>query len=202
MHYVCYALVRKPRGNDTIEDVLARAMAPYEGSDWDWYMIGGRWTGILSNGKYAPEKDPANQQECSLCSGTGIRTDGVGLQHGFPERELDPERAARLGRTKGWCNACAGEGRYPVWPTRWKPTEWEMQELRKMDLTKVQQELPRMLIDIDGTALHYEIYVPAADPMKGLGSFIRPPDYEEKCRAALTQGAEEDGLLIVVDCHT
>ena len=32
---------------------------------WDWFQIGGRWTGHLSD--YDPEKDPANIERCDLC---------------------------------------------------------------------------------------------------------------------------------------
>ena len=42
-------------------------------SKWDWYTVGGRWSGTLDD--YNPYTDPKNQQECWLCKGTGIRTD-------------------------------------------------------------------------------------------------------------------------------
>jgi hypothetical protein len=35
-------------------------------------------------------------EPCEWCSGTGVRTDKVGIEMGFPE--------------KGWCNACDGKG--------------------------------------------------------------------------------------------
>jgi len=39
---------------------------------WDWWEIGGRWTGELDS-KYDPRKDPRNIVPCSLCDGTGDR---------------------------------------------------------------------------------------------------------------------------------
>lgn len=48
---------------------------------------------------------------CDLCSGTGIRTDEIGIQNGMPTRELSPEIAAIVGRTHGTCNGCSGEGK-------------------------------------------------------------------------------------------
>lgn len=49
--------------------------------------------------------------ECDLCSGTGIRTDKVGVENGMPEQELEPELQVILGRSKGTCNGCRGEGK-------------------------------------------------------------------------------------------
>lgn len=47
---------------DDIDGAVAAMIGPYgDGREWDWYQIGGRWTGCLSNGAYDPEKDPANR---------------------------------------------------------------------------------------------------------------------------------------------
>jgi hypothetical protein len=64
---------------------------------WDWWTVGGRWTGMLIP-NYDPEKDPANKETCSLCNGTGTRTDMV-CQNG--------------------CNGCGGTGIKVKWPTQW-----------------------------------------------------------------------------------
>lgn len=58
-----------------------------EGRVWDWYEIGGRWTGQLDG--YEPDKDPINYEKCDLCEGTGVREDM---------------------EVKDGCNACAGKG--------------------------------------------------------------------------------------------
>lgn len=50
------------------------------------------------------------RHECKHCSGTGIRSDKVGVDQGMPTRVLEPEMQIVLGRTRGWCNACHGEG--------------------------------------------------------------------------------------------
>ena len=47
---------------------------------------------------------------CDLCSGTGVRTDDVGLEMGMPSRVLDEAARVILGRDAGWCNGCQGEG--------------------------------------------------------------------------------------------
>jgi|SRR5215475_2449507 len=51
-----------------LEEALQEQMAPFDeneecfrdGSRWDWYQIGGRFTGMLDN--YDPEKDPQNME--------------------------------------------------------------------------------------------------------------------------------------------
>lgn len=50
------------------------------------------------------------RKSCAWCNGTGIRTDEVGVDLGFPTRELDEATAAVVGRTHGFCNGCHGEG--------------------------------------------------------------------------------------------
>ena len=53
--------------------------------------------------------------ECELCSGTGIRTDKVGVENGMSEMKLLKEVAIILGREVGWCNGCNGEGLQDDW---------------------------------------------------------------------------------------
>lgn len=74
-------------------------------SKWDWYEIGGRWTGSLDG--YDPEKDPDNIENCPICNGTGMRNDEFGRQ----ERSKDPAYT---------CNGCDGKGKRLKWPTAWK----------------------------------------------------------------------------------
>lgn len=49
-------------------------------------------------------------EHCGFCSGTGIRTDEVGVDMGMPDKALDEAIAIIVGRTHGWCNACYGRG--------------------------------------------------------------------------------------------
>lgn len=75
-------------------------------SKWDWWQIGGRWSGWLS--EQDPEADPDNWEVCTLCSGSGKRPRG---REDFGE---EWEKA-----TNG-CNGCKGTGKSLKWPTRWK----------------------------------------------------------------------------------
>jgi hypothetical protein len=80
----------------------------------------------LANGtvaKYKIDYDLAlaelPRQNCTYCEATGIRTDEVGVEHGMPTKQLEPEIAILTGRTIGWCNACGGEGTSPHWASNY-----------------------------------------------------------------------------------
>ena len=72
----------------------------------------------FTNGKvdeYVAERNKALAElpfeDCRICEGTGIRTDALGIESGWPERELAPDISIIVGRTKGSCNACSGIGK-------------------------------------------------------------------------------------------
>ena len=72
---------------------------------------------LINNGQAQKYVDDRNHQlsmlplnECDLCTGTGIRTDDVGISAGMPDKELSWEQQVLLGREKGTCNGCQGEG--------------------------------------------------------------------------------------------
>lgn len=66
-------------------------------SQWDWWVIGGRWTGAFTP-DYDPTEDPRNISTCYLCKGTGKRDDELGKD----ERKRNPEYG---------CNGCNGTGK-------------------------------------------------------------------------------------------
>jgi hypothetical protein len=101
VHY--YALVVIPADGD-VDELVAQAMAPFEAELWDWYQIGGRYTGFLSG--YDPWSDPALLEPCPFCDGSGLRDDAVG-------------RAARTEDPAYTCNGCDGGGEQRLWPTDW-----------------------------------------------------------------------------------
>lgn len=106
MHYSNLVIIERPEEDtpEAIEAAVKRAMgAPEdEGGFWDWYQIGGRWTGTLDG--YDPETDPANLEHCELCDGTGDRKDLT-----------PPEWKEEC----GGCNGCHGKGKRVKWPTSW-----------------------------------------------------------------------------------
>lgn len=73
---------------------------------WDWWVVGGRWTGHL-HPFYDPTEDPSNSEKCWLCRGTGKRDDELG-------------REMRLSDPTYTCNGCRGTGWMVKHPPQWK----------------------------------------------------------------------------------
>ena len=107
MHF--YALVEIPQDAENVKAAVEKAMEPYreglsESGFWDWWQIGGRWTGTLDG--YDPRADRRNMRECWLCDGSGLRDD----------------EAARRWREKSpgyGCNDCDSTGIEVKCPTEW-----------------------------------------------------------------------------------
>lgn len=115
MHFSILVVTQKrttAANTDPVDSTLER----YEGQHYDWYQIGGRWTGTLDG--YDPEKDPANIKQCNLCGGSGVRSDSVGIVNGFDKKVVDDPDNPRHGQV-GWCNGCQGAGRSVEWPTQY-----------------------------------------------------------------------------------
>lgn len=82
--------------------------------------------------EYVAERNKALSElpfeECNLCEGTGIRTDKIGVEWGMPEKELEPDIAIIVGRTKGSCNSCNGVGKKEAWETSYYLEETDIKE--------------------------------------------------------------------------
>lgn len=85
-----------------------------ENQKWDWWTIGGRWTGHLSI-SYEPEKDLDNYKKCWLCGGSGTRSDGMDVSEC---KQPSPAGHPVIG--KG-CNGCNGTGYEMKYPSDLKP---------------------------------------------------------------------------------
>lgn len=109
MHYHAEIVIAE---EGDVEELVREAMAPFREDDdydkpnrlWDWYQIGGRYTG--SHDDYDPAKDPRNIITCIQCVGTGKRDDRLGRE----ARARDPSYT---------CNGCQGKGTHVAWPTQW-----------------------------------------------------------------------------------
>jgi len=75
------------------------------------------WEGRTA--QYKKELDEHNatlpREKCEICDGTGIRTDPIGVEHGWHIKELDVETQILTGRTHGSCNSCHGVGTTENW---------------------------------------------------------------------------------------
>lgn len=142
---------------------------------WDWYEIGGRWTGDFVE-DYDPYKDPDNLETCFLCRGTGKRDD----QLGAAERLKDPEYT---------CNGCDGKGkslkhqlkRFPgdILPTLLVPKDYE----------------PHAVITPDGE-WHQEA------TMGWFGMCGKKNENWSDMVAGFLKKYRDNTIAVVVDCHT
>lgn len=137
MHYHCEIyLTSKEDVTEQVETVLE----PYgEASDtiqetwWDWWQIGGRWTGIHVP-DYKPETDPRNHERCTICHGTGFRHDALAEK----AREGDPSYTCNAcgtfnTETRKWEHSIPDKVGWRVkWPTNWAPFDDDVIEVEKM----------------------------------------------------------------------
>lgn len=74
-------------------------------SRWDWWTVGGRWSGQLhADGPFDVTTDPNNYKPCWVCDATGRRDDELG-------------RAARVNDPTYTCNGCRGTGKMLKFPS-------------------------------------------------------------------------------------
>jgi hypothetical protein len=151
-------------------------------SKWDWYSIGGRWSGVLDD--YNPADDPNNVEQCWLCNGTGMRNDALGQQ----ERLKNPDYT---------CNGCSGKGSKTKWPTDWKQYSGDIQPSDKVaSLIKANdQHCPYALVTSDGQ-WHER------GQMGWFGMSSNDMDQNE-WREAVVKMLEDspNTVAVVVDCH-
>ncbi len=152
---------------------------------WDWYQIGGRWTGVFSD--YEPSEDPANQEVCFLCLGTGTRTDGM----------FGP----------GGCNGCAGEGQATKWPTQWAPHDSDISRLG--DIRAALAERSPFYVVGPELFARREIYNPVGRwPDRDAGETHDDIPNEERVFIQTTEVEDllaelsDDVTIVVVDIHS
>lgn len=111
-HYSVLVLVEATpqMSREDIAALVETALAPYQEQKWDWYQIGGRWTGHFDG--YNPELDATNLETCDLCGGTGDRATFLGE----PKEIQHPTG----------CNGCLGTGTRAKWPTQWPAHEGDV----------------------------------------------------------------------------
>lgn len=140
---------------------------------WDWWQIGGRWTGTL--GEYDPEKDPANIETCDLCHGTGKRRDMV---------------------VAGGCNGCRGEGRRVKWPTSWRAGGAEVGNVAPaLEILKDDKRIPFAIVTPDGAW--------SEKGKMGWFGCVSDAKGKDDWRAQARQivEAHADCTAVVIDCH-
>ena len=177
MHYFAVAIVPP---TDDVDAAVGEVMRPdneevNDDGHWDWWVIGGRWTGVWGN--LSPEDNPDNFERCFFCGGTGYRDDPTYLQ-------FEPGNR---------CNGCQHTGRPGL---RLKhPAEWvrDPADIRPAAdvLADSGARTPYAFVTIE--AWHAS--------QRWTGDIIEDVEgYEEAYRAVLA--ANPDDLAVVVDYHS
>lgn len=175
---------------DTAHDAVAPILAPYEetwNDDaeerdgwWDFWMVGGRWTGEWLPG-YDPRTDPLNvdPRPCFICNGTGHRPD-IG----------DMDRQEYI-QWCGGCNGCHGKGHQVKWPSDFRPIAEDCLPVQRF-LDNAELLSPRRLVLPDSPGLSRDDYA-------GDHSYDRDNGWDRIVREALAPFAGAN--IVVVDVH-
>lgn len=157
-HFPVLVLVDREIAREDAADVVTPLLAPYDendeifrdGSRWDWWTVGGRWTGAISPVPYASEEDPENFETCFLCNGTGRRVDA---------EKFEQENPGWIEWTGG-CNGCKGKGWEVAWPTKWKAFDGDVQPVAALSFktyrwehegaVKTREFIPTAVVTPDG----------------------------------------------------
>lgn len=188
MHYFGSAIVPPGTSYADAHDLATKLLAPYdenlcEHEDdcscervWDWWVIGGRWTGALS--EYDPTLDPANYERCFICGGSGQRKR---TESPFAGDWTDQQWEGWL-QSSGGCNGCQGKGE--ALSFRFQPHEGDVAPVR----FALNARVPYTVFCEHGVT----------------GKFAYPEDKDEhfaQVREHLADHHAED-WLVVVDYHS
>lgn len=177
-HYHVEVHVEKP-GEDAavskgwVRQVAEEILEGYSDHLYDWYQVGGRWTGAHSMGKYDPEKDKRNQEKpCQHCKGTGQR--GTYQMQGHRKDGFVLGLSPNSLVERGLCNVCNGSGISVKWPTDWVGYEGDVIEVKR---------IPEKL---------ETYYLVTSEDIHDVNGRIKP---------ALKKLGINDGWLVTIDCH-
>lgn len=159
-------------------------------SQWDWWQVGGRWSGFFAEDGYDPTTDPDNIETCDVCAGTGRRDDALGRA----ERERDPSYT---------CNGCGGKGTRTKWPTQWRAVGSNVVPLaRYVNRLRGDPEsnlTPFALLGPDGAWRDRYVHPDTAGDYRKKDDATWRGEVEEAVAAYLEQ--HPDALAVAVDCH-
>jgi hypothetical protein len=184
---------------------VAEALEPYRNAEWDFFEVGGRYTGLL--GGYDPREDPDNFECCVLCNGTGKRLelpppieprefDAVLDPSQWVTKEMDYSRTTReYQESLGGCNGCLGKGTHLKPPSDWKP--YDSDSILLADLTAEQYEGKFYAVCIGNWGWYSsERRIPWGPDEKRVQPQELPPfDW-------LKSIGREGDRAVVVDCHS
>ena len=188
MHYLVLVHLEKADIYDDLENEISEQISGYEHQEYDWYQIGGRWTGLFS-GKN-PEDNENNYAECLMCNGTGFRNDEIGKEH----RVKDPTYT---------CNGCGKrdeetntwkQGKRPGFSLKW-PTQWEDTKDNFIRVEDIKEDYAFHALVSGYSWIGKEFWNPNTENYEKIIKNDLP------LRELLKAKEITDGYLVIVDCH-
>ncbi len=126
---------------EKIDEEISRILAPFdEGKEdsrnafWDWYQIGGRFTG--DHDGFDAASDENNIEKCDLCAGTGFRADDVGNRAREAEATYICNGCGKRQEGGTWTHSEFGAGKRLKWPTQWARYKGDIIPLRDLKPTQ------------------------------------------------------------------
>lgn len=199
-HFAAVVLV--PKDVLVLEERVAVLLEPYkeeeewgeDGTRWDWWQIGGRFTGTLSG--YEWWKDEENYSKCKFCGGTGFTTQAVA--------DIYPAYADGVGEACIQCNKEL-DGEAPPFPGKsanfqLMPHAGDVMPVSSIDFDRM-RFVPSALVTPDGEwheQVRYGMFAAELPNEEG----EEPKNQGQWAREFSGILAEHrDCLAVVVDCH-
>lgn len=174
MHYGLLVILDEHPKN--LDAAIQDALEPFKDTKWDWYQIGGRWTGALSG--YQPDEDPLNRETCDLCGGTGDRA----TWRNEPTANQHPTG----------CNGCLGKGVRSKWPGKWVRHEGDIVPTHTLTDEAINKNFHAVIV---GHHWHGgEDYRPWLPSGEIFAVMPKPP-------AEWLKSSFPNGIAVVVDIH-
>lgn len=89
-------------------------------AQWDWWVVGGRWTGLWKEG-FNPDLDPNNYEPCTYCRCTGSRGGSEGMLLTEEKFKRECPYVVKEGATG--CNVCLGTGYARKFSAHYNPVD-------------------------------------------------------------------------------
>ena len=183
MHFVVLVLIDKPISRAHASQQASELLEPYsehnrdgDGCRWDWWVVGGRWTGYYSG--YDASKDPRNQETYTCCNGTGLRDDDIG-------------KKSRIENSDYKCNGCDGTGKTVAF--RLVPHEGDIMPVKAVLAVLEQTGAPCAVLTPDGEWHEKDVLFSEKNAPEIMA-------WEKEVRDILE--SHRECYAVVADCHS
>lgn len=154
---------------------------------WDWFQIGGRWTGAHTP-DYHPEEDEQNYENCMVCGGGGFRRDKFGEEERLKTPSYTCNGCGHYDDTlKIWTHGKFGKGKQCKWPTQWAKHSGDI-----IPVSEINDKLDCYTLIVGDNVYQTEIWE---------GGDFKKTDFDGNVKNMLDKLNITTGFLVTVDYH-